>query len=53
MGGFEVTDMGDVSKILGMNVARDRKKGTMTINQRGYTENIIERLVGIKGYNPV
>ena len=51
MGRFEMTDMGDVSRILGMNVARDRKKGTIIINQREYTEDVIERF-GMKGCNP-
>ena len=29
-----MTDMGDVSRVLGMNVARDRKNGTLTIDQK-------------------
>ena len=33
---FEMTDMDDVSRVLGMNVTRDRVKGTITINQKGY-----------------
>ena len=35
MEGFEMTDTGDMSKFLGMNVARNREKGTIVINQRG------------------
>ena len=40
---FEMTDLGDVSKVLGMNVARDRENGTITIDQKDYTEDILER----------
>ena len=29
---FEMMDMGDVSRVLGMNVSRDREKGTITID---------------------
>ena len=46
-----MTDMGDVSRVLGMNVTRDRKKRTITIDQKYYTEDIVERF-GMKGCNP-
>ena len=46
-----MTDMGDVSRVLGMNVPHDRKKRTITIDQKDYTEDIIERF-GMKGCNP-
>ena len=48
---FEMTDMGDVSKVLGMNVARDREEGTITINQKDYTKDIVQRY-GMRGCNP-
>ena len=48
---FEMTDMGDVLRGLSMNVARDSKKETITINQRYYTKNAIDHF-GTKGYNP-
>ena len=35
--------MGDVSRVLGMNVTRDRKKRTITSDQKDSTENIVER----------
>ena len=38
---FEMTDMGDVSRVLGINVTRDREEGTITINQKDYTEDIV------------
>ena len=33
---FEMTGMGDVSRVLGMNVTRDHEEGTITINQKNY-----------------
>ena len=36
---FEMTDMDDELRILGMNVTRDREEGTITINQKDYTED--------------
>ena len=49
---FEMSDMGDVSRILlGMNVTRDREKGTITINQKYYTEDVVQRY-RMKGGNP-
>ena len=43
MDDFEMTDLGDVSKVLGMNVTRDRENGTITIDQKDYREDILER----------
>ena len=40
---FETTDLGDVSKVLGMNVTRDRENVTIPIDQKDYTEDIFER----------
>ena len=40
---FEMTDLGDVSKVLGMNVTQNRENGTITIHQKEYTEDILER----------
>ena len=38
----EMTDMGDVSRVFGMNINRDRKEGTITTNQKDYTEGIVQ-----------
>lgn len=46
-----MTDMADVSRGLDITVTHDRKEGTITIIERGYTEDHIERF-GIKNYNP-
>ena len=47
-----MTDMSDVSRVLGLNVARDHEEGTITINQKYYTEDIVQRY-GMRGCNPV
>ena len=36
----EMSDMGDLSRILGMNLTRDREKGTIIISQKNYTEDV-------------
>ena len=38
-----MTNLGNVSKVLGTNVTRDRENGTITIDQEDYTEDILER----------
>ena len=48
---FEMTGMGDMSRVLGMNVTRDREERTITIGQVGYTEDIAP-CYGMQGYNP-
>ena len=47
---FEMTDMGGVWKVLGMNVTRNREE-TITINQKDYTEDIVQRYE-MRGCNP-
>ena len=51
MNRFEMSNMGDVSRILGMNVTHDRKKETITISQKDYTADVVQRY-GMKGCNP-
>ena len=48
MGRLEMTDMDDVSRVLGMNVTRNHEEGTITINQKEYTEDIVQRY-GMRG----
>ena len=43
MSRVSMTDMGDVSLVLGMVVTRDRGKGAVTITQDKYTETLLER----------
>ena len=52
MGRFGMTDMGDVSSFRGMNVARDRKKGTSIIYQRNATERC-DRALRHEGLQPL
>ena len=40
---LKMTDMGDVSLVLGMQVTRDRQGKTLTISQENYTKSILER----------
>ena len=48
---FEMSDMGDVSRILGMNVIRNREKGAIAISHKGYTEDVIQPY-SMEGFNP-
>ena len=48
---FNVTDMGDVSLVLGMQITRDREKTTLTISEE-YTKSILERF-GMANCKPV
>ncbi|CAM9739192.1 unnamed protein product [Ascophyllum nodosum] len=48
---FEMIDMGDVSRVLGMKVTRDREEWTITINQKDYTEDVAQRY-GMRSCNP-
>ena len=47
----EMSDMGDVPRVLSMNVTRDREEGTITINQKDWREDIVQ-LYEIRGCNP-
>ena len=40
---FAMKDLGDVSLILGMQVSRDRLKGTLDINQGNHVKAILQR----------
>ena len=39
MGKFKITDMGDVSLVLGIQVTCNRERGTLTITQENYTKS--------------
>ena len=49
---FKMTDVGDVSLVLGMQITRDREKKTLTITQEEYTKSILERF-GMANSKPV
>ena len=40
---WEIKDLGDVSRILGLQIHRDRQKRTLTIDQSAYIQEVIER----------
>ena len=43
--------MGDVSLVFGMEVTRDRTKGTVTITQENYVKFLLERY-GMGNFKP-
>ena len=45
-----MSDAGDVSSVVGMNITCDREKGTITISQENDRENVVQRY-GMEGYN--
>jgi hypothetical protein len=40
---FEMVDFGEVSMVLGINVTRDRRKGTLQLDQERYAEEVLAR----------
>ena len=48
---FQMSDLGDVSLVLGMQVTRDRKKGTLIISQEDCTKSILARF-GMENCKP-
>ena len=52
MGKFKMTDMGDVSLVLGMQVTCDRELGTLIIIHENYTKSILDRF-GMGSCNPL
>ena len=44
---FEITDLGEARWILGMEVIRDRKLGTISLSQHRYITTILDRF-GLK-----
>ena len=45
---FKMTDMGEASLVLGIEIKRNRELGTLTISQQEYTKSILERF-GMSG----
>lgn len=42
---LKVTNMRDVSRLLGMNITRNGIKGAMVIDLKNYMEDVIDRFV--------
>ena len=40
---FKMTDIGDVNTVLGIKIQRNREKGTLTMSQQKYVEDILKR----------
>ena len=40
---LEMSNAGDVSRVVGMNVTCDREKGAITISHENYRENVVQR----------
>ena len=49
---FTMSDLGEVSRILGMKITRDRVNNKLSISQTDYALSILERF-GMKDCNPV
>jgi len=49
---FEITDLGEPAKIIGIEIKRDRKKGTIMISQKQYIESILQK-EGLTDAHPV
>lgn len=40
---FEMKDLGAISKILGMEIKRNRRKGTLKLSQESYLKKVLEK----------
>ena len=40
---FEMKDLGEAKKILGMEIARDRQRGTLCLTQKQYLKKVLQR----------
>jgi hypothetical protein len=40
---FEMKDLGEVKKILGMEIVRDRKEGRVTLTQKQYLQKVLQK----------
>ena len=49
---FKITDLGELNKLIGIEINRDRQNGTLKIKQTKYIEAILKRY-GMHNANPV
>ena len=40
---FEMKDLGEVKKLLGMKITRDRRSGKVSLTQKGYLQKVLQR----------
>ena len=45
---LEITDLGDASQFLGMEISRDRKNKKLWLKQSKYTENLLKKYNKLK-----
>ena len=50
-GKFKMKDLGALTHILGVEVKRDRPRGVLTLHQRGFMRQVLERF-GMANCNP-
>ena len=50
---FEMKDLGEVKKILGMEIARDRQRGTLCLTQKQFMKKVLQRFGMSKKTKPV
>ncbi|KAM1402838.1 hypothetical protein ACFX2I_011521 [Malus domestica] len=50
---FEMKDLGEAKKIIGMEITRDREKGLVSLNQRQYLEKLIRKFGVYDSTKPV
>ena len=43
-GEFEIKDLGEAKKILGMEIKKDRKKGTVCLTQTQYLKKVLDKI---------
>lgn len=50
---FEMKDLGEAKKIIGMEIIRDRKRGKLWLSQKQYLEKVLQRFDMSEGTKPV
>ena len=50
---FEMKDLGEAKKILGMEIARDRQRGTLCLTQKQYLNKVLQRFCMSEKTKPV
>jgi len=40
---FEMKDLGEAKKVLGMEIERDRRSGKVSLTQKGYLQKVLQR----------
>ena len=51
--GVKMKDLGEAKKILGMEIARDRQRGTLFLTQKQYLKKVLQRFSMSEKTKPV